>query len=152
MDLRNASLASIILTSIGQSYTTNAMSLHESYDPLYAIIGHTFTNRHLLKQALTAPGAEDDNYDGHRGYAQVGEFLLQFILGCQSFQTGSTRGESVKLLDMKPVLSDEKPLSMKVYALSVQTNILPLLRDRQASRPSSNAVHDKRVNCLVRTP
>ena len=70
------------------------MSINEEHDNLCFIIGRKFVDRHLLRQALTAPGAEKENWQGHRGYAQMGEFLLQFMLSYQSFQTGSTRGRS----------------------------------------------------------
>ena len=77
-----------------RNFTPNAIMYTAQYfDKLQSKIGRLYKNRWLLKQALTAPGAEEDNYEGHRGQAQMGELLLQFILGHRSLQLGSTRGK-----------------------------------------------------------
>ena len=69
------------------------MYTDEYYETLQSKLGRAYKNRGLLRQAFTAPGAEEDNYEGHRSLAQIGELLLQFILGHRSFQIGFTRGE-----------------------------------------------------------
>lgn len=63
------------------------------YEQLETRVGRQYKSRSLLRQAMIAPATEADNYEGHRRFAQIGEFLLQFILGHRCLQMDSTRGE-----------------------------------------------------------
>lgn len=59
-----------------------------------AIIGYRYNRVSLVVQALTAAGADEENYDGNRKLAQLGESLIEFVLVRDAF--GSSRGESAR--------------------------------------------------------
>jgi dsRNA-specific ribonuclease len=57
-------------------------------------IGHSFqSKRSLLLQALTAAGAEEDNWDGNRKLAQLGTALTEFLLVYLGYEAQVSRGE-----------------------------------------------------------
>ena len=54
-------------------------------------IGYTFTDVSHLVQALTAAGAEEENYDGNRKLAQLGESVMQCIVLDKALTEGGSR-------------------------------------------------------------
>jgi dsRNA-specific ribonuclease len=54
-------------------------------------IGYTFKNISHLEQALTAAGAEEENYDGNRKLAQLGEAVMQCIVVDKALAEGGSR-------------------------------------------------------------
>lgn len=57
------------------------------------IIGYTFKDTSYLVQALTAAGADEQNYDGNRRMAQLGESLIATAVLDNAFTVGLTRGD-----------------------------------------------------------
>jgi len=47
---------------------------------LQFIIGYEFMKVDYLVQALTATGADEEDYDGNRKLAQIGESLIECVL------------------------------------------------------------------------
>lgn len=58
-----------------------------------SIIGHTFVVKRYIHDALTAAGAEEENYEGNRKLSQVGDSLIDAILASIIYGTNATRGE-----------------------------------------------------------
>jgi dsRNA-specific ribonuclease len=58
------------------------------------VIEYRFKRRSLICQALTAAGAEEDNYDGNRKLSQIGASHVDVLLGVMLFDTGVGRCES----------------------------------------------------------
>jgi metal-responsive CopG/Arc/MetJ family transcriptional regulator len=57
------------------------------------IIGYKFRNsRNDLIKALTAAGAQEDDWDGNRKLAQFGTALCEFLLSYLAFEAGVPRG------------------------------------------------------------
>jgi dsRNA-specific ribonuclease len=54
-------------------------------------IGYNFRNISHLEQALTAAGAEEENYDGNRKLAQLGEAVMQCIGVDKALAEGGSR-------------------------------------------------------------
>jgi dsRNA-specific ribonuclease len=57
------------------------------------ILRYEFREKLLLAQALTAAGAEQENYDGNRKLAQLGTALIDFLSVYVGFEARVTRGE-----------------------------------------------------------
>ncbi len=58
------------------------------------MIGYTFNRIEYLEQALTAAGAEEENYDGNRKLAQLGESLLHCVVLDKALTDGLSRSRS----------------------------------------------------------
>jgi hypothetical protein len=58
-----------------------------------AMIGYTFKATHYLTQALTAAAVDENNYDGNRGMAQLGESLIGTAIIDNAVTAGATRGD-----------------------------------------------------------
>lgn len=56
------------------------------------IIGYRFKSSYRLVEALTAAGADEDNYDGNRKLAQLGESVIQTVVLNDAYTAGDTRG------------------------------------------------------------
>ncbi|XTI88220.1 hypothetical protein V2W45_1237018 [Cenococcum geophilum] len=56
-----------------------------------AMIGYTFKATHYLTQALTAAAVDENNYDGNRGMAQLGESLIGTAIIDNAVTAGATR-------------------------------------------------------------
>lgn len=61
-----------------------------------AVIRYTFRSRDHLLQALTAAGAEEDNHDGNRKLALLGNNLIRFMLSFAVYETTSSRSKLTK--------------------------------------------------------
>jgi dsRNA-specific ribonuclease len=70
------------------------MAFDEYLCRLQVKIGHPFTTIELLEQALTAAGAEEENYDGNRKLAQMGEILLECVVVDKALTEGWSRSRS----------------------------------------------------------
>lgn len=57
------------------------------------VFGYTFADQSYLRLALTAAGAEEDNWDGNRRLAMVGEAALQLAVLDVGYQEGASRGK-----------------------------------------------------------
>lgn len=57
------------------------------------IIGHNFASKRYIHQALTAAGAENENYDGNRRLSQIGASLIDTILSLIVYHTDTNRGK-----------------------------------------------------------
>ncbi|KAI9789616.1 MAG: hypothetical protein M1816_005925 [Peltula sp. TS41687] len=73
------------------------------------IIGYTFKNTSYLVQALTAAGADEQNYDGNRPMAQLGESLIETVILDNAFTAGATRDPSMVLLNKATHQSNSPP-------------------------------------------
>jgi len=60
---------------------------------LQDIIEYNFTRIEYLEEALTAAGADEDNYDGNRKLSQLGELLIQCVLLFTAHTGGASRSE-----------------------------------------------------------
>lgn len=52
----------------------------EPADRVQRFLYYTFQKRDLLKLALTAPGADEANYDGNRSLARKGALVMELVL------------------------------------------------------------------------
>lgn len=68
------------------------MVTNEHFRTVEGVIGYTFRQKWLICQALTAAGAEEDNYDGYRQLSQLGASLINTILAILVYNTGVNRG------------------------------------------------------------
>lgn len=59
------------------------------------IIGYKFESKQYIHEALTAAGAENENYDGNRKLSQIGTVLIDAILALIIYGTNASRGESL---------------------------------------------------------
>ena len=57
-------------------------------------IGYNFNKIEYLELALTAAGAEEENHDGNRKLAQLGEALLECVVMDKAFTEGASRSKS----------------------------------------------------------
>jgi dsRNA-specific ribonuclease len=57
------------------------------------MIGYRFREKRYLACALTAAGAEEENYDGNRKLANLGTALIQFISVYIGFEANATRSK-----------------------------------------------------------
>ena len=57
-------------------------------------IGHEFSQKKYITQALTAAGVDNDNWDGNRKLALLGESLLEFLLVDNAVADDKDRGTS----------------------------------------------------------
>ncbi|OJJ47413.1 hypothetical protein ASPZODRAFT_142143 [Penicilliopsis zonata CBS 506.65] len=57
------------------------------------ILNHEFHSKNLIREALTAAGAEQDNYDGNRRLAQGGMALTTFLLNIEGIASRLTPSE-----------------------------------------------------------
>lgn len=60
-------------------------------------IGHTFPDKAILKLALTSAGAEEDNHDGNRGLARIGNTVLQLVVDTSGYKNKGSRSEYICL-------------------------------------------------------
>ncbi|KAL2861012.1 uncharacterized protein BJX67DRAFT_317514 [Aspergillus lucknowensis] len=70
------------------------MVTHEHIRTVETVIGYIFTQRWLIRQALTAAGAEEHNYDGNRQLSQLGASLMDTILAILVYNTGVNRAQT----------------------------------------------------------
>lgn len=61
-------------------------------DAIYRIIGYSFQDDNLLKDALTAAGANEDNYEGNRTLAQVGKMFVNLMSVKMGYSSGAKPG------------------------------------------------------------
>ena len=59
------------------------------------IIGYQFKNKSLLAQALTAAGAEEEDHEGNRRLALVGEKAIPFLISWGGYKKEGSPGKSV---------------------------------------------------------
>lgn len=52
----------------------------EPADRVQRFLSYTFQKRELLELALTAPGADETNYDGNRSLARKGALAMELVL------------------------------------------------------------------------
>ena len=52
----------------------------EAADRVQCFLSYTFQKRELLELALTAPGADEANYDGNRSLARKGAQAMELVL------------------------------------------------------------------------
>lgn len=80
------------------------MVTNEHVKAVEAVIGYNFKQRWLICQALTAAGAEEDNYDGNRQLSQLGASLVDTILAILMYNTGVNRGNPNRFLREEAVI------------------------------------------------
>lgn len=61
------------------------------------VIKYSFRSKSLIFQALTAAGAEQQNYDGYRKLSQIGATLVELLLAIIVFGTGVDRSKIAQL-------------------------------------------------------
>lgn len=57
------------------------------------IIGYQWNDERFLKICLTAAGADEQNHDGNRALAQMGDAALQFLIVESGSNKAVSRGE-----------------------------------------------------------
>ena len=65
----------------------------EPADQVQRFLSYTFEKRELLELALTAPGADETNYDGNRRLARKGALAMELVLTCDLEERGHTYGK-----------------------------------------------------------
>lgn len=69
------------------------MAPEEHVRKIEYIIGYNFETKQYIHEALTAAGAENDNYDGNRRLSQIGASLVDTILSLIVYGTKASRGK-----------------------------------------------------------
>lgn len=69
------------------------MAPEEHVKKIEYIIGYEFKSKQYIHEALTAAGAEDENYDGNRRLSQIGASLIDTILALIVYGTKASRGK-----------------------------------------------------------
>ena len=54
-----------------------------------------------LEKALTAGDTEGEDREGHRGFSQVGDALMRFLILSEGFKLGLSRSKSVDNLHLR---------------------------------------------------
>ncbi len=64
-------------------------------EQIFTHFGYTFTNlnRELLRLSLVAAGSEEDNHDGNRRLARVGEALIGLVVIQGGYEMLLSRGK-----------------------------------------------------------
>lgn len=107
------------------------------------IIGYTFQFENYLSLALTAAGAEDDNYDGNRGLAQVGTSLIEFLLVFKGYDAKSVRSKVQK--DFRAQYSNNNHCAM----LARRTGIDRCIKYNPRSGRGSKKVEARAMNAII---
>ena len=71
----------------------------EPIDQVENFLCYRFEDRELLKQALTAPGADEANYDGNRNLVRKGALAMELVLTCELQEMGLKCGKCLLLAD-----------------------------------------------------
>jgi len=61
------------------------------------IIDHHFRSKNHLREALTAAGSEDDNHDGNRRLAHVGDNSIRYTLSLVAYEVFTSRSRHLSL-------------------------------------------------------
>lgn len=69
------------------------MDKENSITLLESSLGYHFKSPSLLEQALSAAGANEDNHDGNRKLAQLGESMLIAFLNDCAYDKGGSRSK-----------------------------------------------------------
>ncbi|KAE8394845.1 hypothetical protein BDV23DRAFT_179232 [Aspergillus alliaceus] len=83
------------------------MATEEHVRHVETIIGHTFTSKFLILLALTAAGADKENYDGNRKLSQLGASLVDTLLAIIVYGTGRCSPNLESESDLSWCLNEE---------------------------------------------
>lgn len=132
----------------------------EKVRKLENIIRYNFVSKRFIHQALTAAGAENENYDGNRKLSQIGASLVDTILALIVYGTSASRGEGFSLYIYILVANDAfKGCTARLRtnfankehyaAVARQTGIVDCIcyDDREGSR--SSVVLRKALNAII---
>ncbi|KAL3479394.1 hypothetical protein BJX99DRAFT_255651 [Aspergillus californicus] len=118
------------------------MVTNEHVKTVETVIGYIFRQRWLICQALTAAGAEEDNYDGNRQLSQLGASLMDTILAILVYNTGVDRGHTAKLRQIF--------LNKEHYSTTAQrTGIDQCIKWNKRTVLNSPEVHRKGINAII---
>lgn len=77
-------------------------------DDIEKAIDYRFNNKALLQLALTAAGANEDNPNGNRTLARVGQGVVQLVVAGVGFEIAASQGKQ-KLRTTSKVLFTSNP-------------------------------------------
>ncbi|KAI9373948.1 hypothetical protein BJX61DRAFT_541308 [Aspergillus egyptiacus] len=118
------------------------MITNEHVKTVETVIGYIFRQRWLIRQALTAAGAEEHNYDGNRQLSQIGASLMDAMLAILVYNTGVNRGRIAKLRQMF--------LNKEHYSTTAKrTGIDQCIKWNQRTALDSPGVHRKGINAII---
>ncbi|KAL4777961.1 hypothetical protein BJX76DRAFT_363183 [Aspergillus varians] len=118
------------------------MVTNEHVKTVETVIRYTFRQKWLICQALTAAGAEKDNYDGYRQLSQLGASLIDTILAILMYNTGVNRAHTAKLRQMF--------LNKKHYSTAAKrTGIDRCIKWNERTVQDSPEVHRKALNAII---
>ncbi|KAL6238408.1 hypothetical protein BDW75DRAFT_237505 [Aspergillus navahoensis] len=107
-----------------------------------AVIGYTFKRVPLIRQALTAAGAEENNYDGNRKLSQIGVSLVDTLLATILFDRGVDRAGTAEI---RKLFLDKKHYS----TAATQTGIDQCIKRNARTAPDSAKVHRNVINAII---
>lgn len=64
----------------------------DNMNDVEAKIDYHFEERDILRQALTAAGAEQGNHDGNRRLALMGQAVMQLLISETGYEKSTSRG------------------------------------------------------------
>ncbi|KAB8232589.1 uncharacterized protein BDW43DRAFT_311974 [Aspergillus alliaceus] len=118
------------------------MATEEHVRHVETIIGHTFTSKFLILLALTAAGADKENYDGNRKLSQLGASLVDTLLAIIVYGTGVNRECTANL--RKDFIKKEH------YSIvAKQTGIDKCIKKNERTESESPEVHRKAINAVI---
>ncbi|KAH6667242.1 hypothetical protein B0J14DRAFT_185596 [Halenospora varia] len=111
---------------------------------LQDIIEYNFTRIEYLEEALTAAGADEDNYDGNRKLSQLGELLIQCVLLFTAHTGGASRGGAHNAVQS---VATKKHLEARAKHLGISDCIK--CNPRQRGHPPSTTTLSRAVSAIV---
>ncbi|KAF7589644.1 hypothetical protein BBP40_004017 [Aspergillus hancockii] len=106
------------------------------------VINYTFRSKSLIFQALTAAGADKENYDGYRQLSQIGASLVELLLAIIVYGTGIDRRGTANL---RREFVDKNHYSLAAK----QTGIDRCIRRNERTAAESPEVHRKAINAII---
>lgn len=126
------------------------------------VIGYKFRSKTLIFQALTAAGAEEENYDGCRKLSQIGASLVDVLLAVIVYGTGVDRSKIAQSLRIRAgltlidaILEDTHEMRKEFidknhYSLvAKQTGIDRCIKRNGRTPADSPEVHRKAINAII---
>lgn len=125
------------------------------------VIKYNFKRKALISLALTAAGADENNYDGNRRLSQIGASLVDLLLAIIVYGTGVDRSKiplhyfgailtlTVATIESTHNLRQEFILKTHYSLAAKKTGIEGCIKRNERTEESSPEVHRKAINAII---